>query len=1210
MKKWLVGLLAAGLCVASAWAATDTLNLAFTGVSGTSYTEWSEKEGDSGAIYAGQSAGDKESIQLRSNNNNSGIVTTGSGGTATKVTVVWNAETADARTLDIYGKNEAYTAPTDLYSKEAQGTKLGSLNKGNGDTELTIEGEYTFIGLRSNSGAMYLTSVEIEWDGEPTPVEFSIALKPDEDFEVVQGKSATITATVKGAQGDVTYSWSVNGSPINLAGNVYMVDSAEVGGPYEIACEASDGVSDPVSASVKYSVVEAPVVSGDVLTRETTGVEGTSYADWTATGDSGTKYSGNSAGGNDSIQLRTTNKNSGLVITESAGSDVTSVTVEWNDATAEGRTIQIYGRADAYTSAADLHGDNKGTLLGELAKGETTLEVPEGYAYIGIRSKDGALYLTSVAIDFAGGSSMLSLSFDPASPLTLDEGVAGSVTAIGKGGEAPYTFAWECEDVPELNGTGEKLDIPATLEIGTYTVQATVTDNAGIEVPKPFVIIVKAPSVPHTISVTVEGNGTAEADVSEAKAGELVTLTVTPGEGSKVGSIMVNGTAITGTSFEMLDEDVAVVVAFVEKPVLSGDVLTRETTGVTGTSYKDWTATGDSGAEYAGNSAGGNDSIQMRTTNPSGIVITKSSGKDVASVTVEWNDATAAEKRSLEIYGSTEAYAGPVALYEASTKGELLGTIARDGATLEIPAGYPYVGVLAKGGAVYLTSVAFDFGGAAAFSISLNPAEDFEVQQGKDAAITATVRGAQGDVSYSWSVNGNPINLSGNVYAIDTTEVGGPYEVVCEASDGVSEPVSASVSYTVVEVPPVTGDEFALITSVDDLVDGAEYVITDNTKAYAMKAELSSGSTRRLLNEAVEPVDDVITTEDESIIWQLVQSSDGTFAFYNESIGKYIGWTSGNSAKFQDDAFANTISYEEGLFVVLATSTAELEKPRKLQFNSASNSLQFAYYEGTQKNLNFFKKAGAAKPKLSGPDSLEGQAGVQLTATFEVKNLGELTVTKWEADYGTITSEGVWSMTATEATRFTMEVKATLSDDTVLTKEVAVTFEDAGTDPFLTCAEGTTIAATVGKELVLHFTLANAEFYTGDGAETLIGDGQGLGVISDVTATSFVWKYTPAAAGTVNLDFNACDENYDPIIESYPVTLNVSEGGGGSQFKITNMTITGGAIVLTFEGDGATAVVGTTSLVEPNWQDVQGAAISGNSATVPMEGQQLFIGLR
>ena len=140
---------------------SDVLTLATTGIKGTSYSEWSGKTLTSDAVYAGQSAGSNTSIQLRSKNSNSGIVTTASGGKVTKVTVEWNSNTTSGRTLNVYGKDTAYSAATDLYGDNA-GTLLGTIVCGT-STELTVTGDYAYVGLRSDDGAMYLTSVSVTW---------------------------------------------------------------------------------------------------------------------------------------------------------------------------------------------------------------------------------------------------------------------------------------------------------------------------------------------------------------------------------------------------------------------------------------------------------------------------------------------------------------------------------------------------------------------------------------------------------------------------------------------------------------------------------------------------------------------------------------------------------------------------------------------------------------------------------------------------------------------------------------------------------------------------------------------------------------------------------------------------------------------------------------------------------------------------------------
>ncbi|MCR5646181.1 MAG: chitobiase/beta-hexosaminidase C-terminal domain-containing protein [Bacteroidales bacterium] len=169
MKRRFTLLLTAALMLMSGivWAqtktsVTDVLTRESTGVTSTSYASWSNVTSNSDAVYAGQSAGGNESIQLRSNNNNSGIITTASGGTVSSVSVSWHTATADNRTLQVYGSDSEYTSPTELYNSNTQGTLLGTIVKGT-STTLTIEGSYPYIGLRSANGAMYLSEIDITW---------------------------------------------------------------------------------------------------------------------------------------------------------------------------------------------------------------------------------------------------------------------------------------------------------------------------------------------------------------------------------------------------------------------------------------------------------------------------------------------------------------------------------------------------------------------------------------------------------------------------------------------------------------------------------------------------------------------------------------------------------------------------------------------------------------------------------------------------------------------------------------------------------------------------------------------------------------------------------------------------------------------------------------------------------------------------------------
>ena len=144
----------------------DILDNAWTELTNSDYKTVDAKTaantGHSNAQYTAQCAGSNSSIQLRSNNSNSGIVSTVSGGLVKRVEIEWNDATSAERTLNIYGSNTPYTNPTDLYDTNKDGDKLGTIVKGT-STHLEISEDYRYIGLRSASGAMYLAKVTITW---------------------------------------------------------------------------------------------------------------------------------------------------------------------------------------------------------------------------------------------------------------------------------------------------------------------------------------------------------------------------------------------------------------------------------------------------------------------------------------------------------------------------------------------------------------------------------------------------------------------------------------------------------------------------------------------------------------------------------------------------------------------------------------------------------------------------------------------------------------------------------------------------------------------------------------------------------------------------------------------------------------------------------------------------------------------------------------
>ena len=152
------------------------------------YTAFTGKSRNSSAVYAGNAykASTIDYIQIRTNNSNSGIVTTTSGGKARRVVVTWNSDLgSNGNTIDIYGKSTAYSAASDLYGANA-GTKLGSIVRGT-STELLIGNNVEYIGIRSNNGTCYLDDIKIYWEGE------AVSLSDASDYTPVAKDYAKVT---------------------------------------------------------------------------------------------------------------------------------------------------------------------------------------------------------------------------------------------------------------------------------------------------------------------------------------------------------------------------------------------------------------------------------------------------------------------------------------------------------------------------------------------------------------------------------------------------------------------------------------------------------------------------------------------------------------------------------------------------------------------------------------------------------------------------------------------------------------------------------------------------------------------------------------------------------------------------------------------------------------------------------------------------------
>ncbi len=112
-----------------------------------------------------------EYFQLRTKNSQSGIVVTqnDNGYLLSNIEVEWVVPGMAGTTLDVYVNDEAYSAPSALFSTATQGNKVGSIVKTE-NAPLSLNADKKFVGIRSNDGAVQLSKITLIWEKPAAPV--------------------------------------------------------------------------------------------------------------------------------------------------------------------------------------------------------------------------------------------------------------------------------------------------------------------------------------------------------------------------------------------------------------------------------------------------------------------------------------------------------------------------------------------------------------------------------------------------------------------------------------------------------------------------------------------------------------------------------------------------------------------------------------------------------------------------------------------------------------------------------------------------------------------------------------------------------------------------------------------------------------------------------------------------------------------------------
>ena len=239
-----------------------------------------------------------------------------------------------------------------------------------------------------------------------------------------------------------------------------------------------------------------------------------------------------------------------------------------------------------------------------------------------------------------------------------------------------------------------------------------------------------------------------------------------------------------------------------------------------------------------------------------------------------------------------------------------------------------------------------------------------------------------------------PTDLTGITYASSNTDIAtiatdgtitlvasGVTTIMASFAGDDTHKAAADAKYTLTVVN-LNAPEYQLFTGN---LQAGEYVVYYNK--VAMKAAVSSN---RLGYEAVNPIEDVIQTDNATIIWKIEQN-DGYWTLYNTSAGKYAA---GNGTKNQaalvssvSDAALWTVTVSNGKYEFVNKKNADASVNKNLRYNEGYG---FACYgTSTGGALSLYKKADDADaisaPTISGADEFIESTEVTISAEDGLK---------------------------------------------------------------------------------------------------------------------------------------------------------------------------------------------------------------------------------
>ena len=391
------------------------------------------------------------------------------------------------------------------------------------DAEYTFSGEgsgevVVSLNQTSEKKALYVKSVVVTYDDGQASIPVTGVTMDEKSVTMLAGKTHQLTATVAPEDAsNQNVEWSSDDEDVATVDENGLVTAVSTGNATITVTTEDGGFTDTCDVTVEENPYKV-----DNLNVTTLGFA-SSYGDTEEkTISCSASYMANGMI-NESVnmQMRTTNSNSGIVTLKTGGL-LKSATVTVASGT---NTWQILGNNNAYTSPTNLYDsedDVKGTVLTSSAT-SATYEFDTDYQYFGFRSANGAIYISSIVLEW-----------EPVKPtsITADDSIQ---LTLGSKSQIEHELVNEDGYIVSETGVTFSSNNPCVTVSETGLVEGvsageavvTITSNADETVKKEIPVTVSAQKI-NVESVTLNKN---ELELQETH-GEQLTYTLLPEDAS------------------------------------------------------------------------------------------------------------------------------------------------------------------------------------------------------------------------------------------------------------------------------------------------------------------------------------------------------------------------------------------------------------------------------------------------------------------------------------------------------------------------------------------------------------------------------------------------------------------------------------------------------------------------------------------------------